>query len=111
MDSTEHPNSQTLADLAAGLLTGAKADVVIAHLSECEPCLALADRLWDEHLAEIASAAIPDLDPEAAEQVEHGLRRRLRRSDLGGDMVRLSTRLLLSVWVALLQPLFGSRQT
>lgn len=110
MNSTEHPNSQTLADLAAGHLTGAKADVVIAHLSECEPCLALADRLWDEHLAEIAGAAIPDLDPEAAEQVEHGLWRRVRRSDLGGETVRLSTKLLLSVWVALLRPLFGSRQ-
>ncbi|MFC2037794.1 hypothetical protein ACFLYD_07510 [Chloroflexota bacterium] len=111
MNLIKHPDPRTLADLAAGHLTGAKADVVIAHLSECEPCLALADRLWDEHLAEIAGAAIPDLDPEAAEQVEYGLWRRLRRSDLGGEMVRLSTRLLLSVWVALLQPLLGSRQT
>ena len=110
MNSTEHPDSQTLGDLARGLLTGPEADAVIAHLSECESCLALADRLWDEHLAEIAGAAIPDLDPEAAEQVEYGLWRRLRRSDLGGEMVRLSTDLLLSVWMALLRPLFGSRQ-
>jgi hypothetical protein len=111
VNSTEHPDPRTLAYLAAGHLTGAKFDVVIAHLLECEPCLAMADRLWDEHLAEIADADIPDLDPEVAEQVEQGLWRRLRRSDLGGEMVRLSTSLLLSVCVALLQPLFDSPQT
>jgi hypothetical protein len=111
MDPTEHPTSQTLADLVAGHLSGARAEAVITHLSECESCLVLADRLWDEHLTELAGATIPDLDPQAAEQVERGLWRRVHRSDLGGDTVRLSTRLLLSVWVALLRPLFGSRQT
>jgi hypothetical protein len=107
---TEHPSSQTLADLAAGRLKGARSGEVIAHLSECESCLALADRLWDEHLAEIAGAAIPELGPEAAQQVEHELRNRVRRSDLGGETVRLGTRLLLSVWLALLRPMFGRRQ-
>jgi hypothetical protein len=110
MNLTEHPDPRTLAGLAAGHLTGARSDLVIAHLSECETCLALADRLWDEHLAEIAGAAIPDLNPEVAERVEYGLWRHVRRSDLGGDMIRLSTRLLLSGSVALLQPLLGSQQ-
>jgi hypothetical protein len=106
MNSTEHPASHTLADLAAGRLADAEEQAVIAHLVECEPCLAAVDRLWDELLA-TSGLAVPDLKPEAAERVERDLWRRIHRSDLAGETIRLGTHALLLVLLALLGPFFG----
>jgi hypothetical protein len=110
MNSTEHPDLQTLADFNAGRLADAEVEVVIAHLVECGLCLGTVDRLWDEIMTGIAGMAIPKLELERAVRIERDLWRRIQRSDLGGETVRLGTGLLLSVWLALLRPLFGPRR-
>ena len=98
-----HPAPAALESLVAGRLKEAEEEAVILHLSECEPCLAIAEGLWRQQL----DAEIPDLDQEAAGRMEEGLRRRIHRSELGKQAVRLSTQGLVLAWSALLQPLFG----
>ena len=107
MRSTDtHPTPDTLESLVAGRLDKLETDAVIAHLSECEACLSIADGIWHQHLDD----DIPDLTREATGRMESILRRRIHRSELGGEATRLGTQGLLLVIMALLRPLFG-RQT
>ncbi len=105
MKRAKHPASETLEDFVNGHLMTAEVEAVVDHLSECEACLAIADRLWSQHL----DGEIPDLSQEVAGRIEDNLRRRIHRSELGGQATRLGTQGLLLVWWALLRPLFGRR--
>ena len=103
MKTAKHPAVETLESFVSGRLTTAEVDAVIVHLSKCEACLAIADRFWSKHL----DGEIPGLSQEAAGRIEDSLRRRIHRSELGGQATRLSTHGLFLVWWALLRPLFG----
>jgi hypothetical protein len=102
-----HPVPDDLKCFVAGRLKKAEADAVIVHLSECESCLAITDGFWHQRF----NGEIPDLDRDVAGRMEGGLRRRIHRSELGKQAVRLSTQGLLLAWLALLRPLFGRRFT
>ena len=106
MTSDTHISAQNLETLFSGCLSDAAADVVIAHVSACDHCLAIADDLW----AETGDLTVPDLDLERAMRVEGRLRRNIYRSNLGGQIVRLGTQGLLRVWLGLLGPFLGGHQ-
>ena len=101
----KHPSAQELEAFVAGRLAEADAETIIIHLAECEPCLALVDQLW----VGVDDQAVPNLDSERSRHVERRLWRRIHRSNLGGQVIRMGTHGLLSVLLALLRPLFSRR--
>lgn len=57
-----HPDSDVLAEFAAGLLTGRRAAIITTHLADCPRCAAMADVLAGVSalLAAVPAPAVPD---------------------------------------------------
>jgi hypothetical protein len=76
---------------------------VLGHITSCDTCLSLVDAQWEEDSQGGGSAR-----PEGQASVERRLFENIHRTDLAGQIVRLSTRGTLSVFVALLGPFLGT---
>lgn len=104
--TTDHLSEATIRQFVAGKLSAEAANAAMAHLSECEACLAGVDAQWT---AQPAAADAPDLSDQVAARMERQLIKRIRRSNLAGTILSMGTIGFSQVAMALVRPLMARR--
>ena len=92
----------TLRAFAEGQLDEEEAQKVLELFLEDDDCLAAMDRIWAEQ-AQLKDES-PAIESNAAARLEEMILARIRRTDLGGNVVNLGTQGLMKVLLALIQP-------
>lgn len=105
---SEHPVPERIARLVGGGLESEEADLLLAHLAECDACLDLADRLRGSELAPSASPEVPELDAAAADRLEMAIFRRIQLAGMGTQVSVLITTGFLGVVLTLLRPFLAA---
>ena len=105
----QHPDN--LRAFVNGELDQIQIDVVMAHLAECDVCLAEVDALWAAQAQMALSNPVPALDETTARRVEKRLLNQLHRSDFGGRALWLGTAGFINTIFALLRPLINSNRS
>ncbi len=103
----ENDHPFPLADFVEGRLSETDNLAVIEHLASCESCEAEVERLWRRSEPGRALPQVPDAQAVSTDRVESSLFRRIRRTDLGGQVIQLSTQGFLDLIVALVRPFMG----
>lgn len=70
-----------------------------------DDCLQAMDHIWANQ--KDMEMKIPPMDPEIAKRLESQILTRIRRSNMGGNAVRLGTEGLMKALLALIQPFIG----
>jgi hypothetical protein len=110
MTTAEHLTSQELRELIAGRMETVESARLLAHIEQCDHCLAQADELWSQQPVAAVVADWVELDAPTAQRLERQLVRKIHRSNLSADMLRLGTQGFLSVAVSLLRPIVRPRR-
>lgn len=92
----------TLRAFAEGKLSEEDAQKVLELFLEDDNCLAAMDKIWAEQ-AQLNDTS-PPIESNAAAKLEEMILARIRRTDLGGNVVKLGTQGLMKVLLALIQP-------
>lgn len=103
MNETDHPES--LDAFVTGRLSDLENEAIFAHLATCEVCEAKVERLWPAALIDRPVVEVPDIDFHDAVGSESLLFRRIHRSELGGQLVKLYTAGFLGLFTTLLGPI------
>ncbi|MFQ5419971.1 MAG: zf-HC2 domain-containing protein [Anaerolineae bacterium] len=105
-----HLDDQTLRRLVDGRLHEKEQEQIMAHLAECGECVDKVDALWAAQPLGTAVGETEPLDPATARRVEKKVVKRIHRSDLTGEMLRLLVQGFAGVAVALARPLVDRPQ-
>ncbi len=100
----EHLTPHQLQALVDGKLPADEADRAMAHLGECDQCLADADRRWavSDRAPVLQRAGSPA--PQASMRMEQALFSRIHRLRFLGEVLRLATGGFASLLTTLLRP-------
>jgi anti-sigma factor RsiW len=103
MSESIHPTN--LDQFVAGTLSEDQNTAILMHLAVCDKCADDVEAMWEEHYLYSTTNSPPILEEKTAKRLEKSVLQRVHRSELGGELVRLSTRGALAVFTALLRPL------
>lgn len=107
---TQHYDPDTLQAFVKGRLSETETEAVVAHLADCDVCLAAVDQLWAEQPLATHAPFVRDFDPTAVKALENRLLNRLHRSNLGSRTIWLGTAGLINTLLAIVRPFFSSSQ-
>jgi len=108
MNERSHPES--LEDFVAGRKNDEENARILEHLAECEHCAAEVEALWTESPVNYILPEITEAAPGAMTELEESLFRRIHRSDLGGQVIKLGTQGFVNLISALLGPIVKKRR-
>ena len=103
-----HPD--LLEDFVAGKKNEAENALILDHLAVCERCTAEVESLWAKSPARHILPKINPADPETVDTLEESLFRRIHRSELGGQIIRLGTQGFAYSILALFRPILAGRR-
>lgn len=106
--TNNHIDEPTLERYIAGRLSSAAADVVIAHLEQCDSCLEQVEQLWAQAQLGPARAETSLVTAVSPNHRERRLLNRINRSNMGGKLIEMGFSGFLDVVLALLRPLTGA---
>ncbi len=104
-----HLNDETVTRLVDGRLNKREQEQVMAHLAECDACVEKVDALWAARPLAAAVSQTEELDPAIARRVERKVVKRIHRSDLTAEILRLLVQGFAGVAVALARPLMAHK--
>jgi anti-sigma factor RsiW len=102
----DKPSTEKLKRFVEGELDADETERMLTYLAQDDEALDVVDELWQEiSFASIdEDGQVPELDDATAQEVERLLFDRIHRTDLTGDVLRLSTQAASAVYWALLRP-------
>ncbi len=108
--TNERSHPESLEDFVAGRKNDEENAHILEHLADCEQCAAEVEALWAKSPASHILPETSEAPPEAMTALEESLFRRIHRSDLGGQVIRLGTQGFINLIAALLSPLANRRR-
>lgn len=91
--------------MMTGQLNEQETEQLLELIEQSDENLETADAVWAEHLATLNNA--PALKSQDTQRLAQLLARRIHRSDLSGQIVKIGTQGFTQVALALLRPFFG----
>jgi hypothetical protein len=105
---TSHPTKDRLEDFIADRLDESGNAAVIEHLSTCDTCLEVVDRLWAATDLNRSLLNVPDLKQAATLRMRRNLVHRIHLDELGRQIIRFAGVGMFGTMKVLLEPIFGS---
>jgi hypothetical protein len=106
MNDLDHPES--FENFVLGRLSDQENESIIAHLVSCEVCAAKVERLWLDAPIGKSIPTVIGTDMQDTIESERSLFRKIHRSDLGGQVVRLYTQGFISLLTGMFRPIVSS---